>query len=190
MDPARPVPAVTLRPTREPDLEFVLRAERAEENARFVRHWTIEQHRAAIADPDVAHFIVEAAGPGGAPAGYVILVGLANPHLGVEFKRIVIVEKGARLGRAAVREVKRWAFEDHGAHRLWLEVKTFNGRARALYAGEGFREEGTLRDVIQGAGGWESLVLMSLLAPEYRAARADAARAIDPGSDRRVRGAS
>jgi ribosomal protein S18 acetylase RimI-like enzyme len=178
-------PPISLRPTTESDLEYVVAAERAAENAPFIRQWALAEHRAALRDPDVAHRIVESTAAGALPGavawrpaaarpepvGYVILLGLANPHLGVEFKRLVVTRKGAGFGRAAVREVTRWAFETHGAHRLWLEVKPFNERARAIYAGEGFREEGTLRDVIKGATGYESLVVMSMLQPEYRAAR-------------------
>jgi len=185
------VPPITLRPTTEADLESVLAAERAAENAPFIRQWSLEEHRAALRDPDVAHRVIEstaAGAPAGAgawpaaapwrpasarlePVGYVILLGLSNPHLGVEFKRLVVTRKDAGFGRAAVREVTRWAFETHGAHRLWLEVKPFNERARAIYAGEGFREEGTLRDVIKGALGYESLIVMSILEQEYRAIR-------------------
>jgi RimJ/RimL family protein N-acetyltransferase len=167
----RPIPEVTLRPTTEGDLDFVVSAERAAENAPYIRHWPLEQHRAALRDPDIAHRIVEVSGPWPEDGGYLILLGLTNPHLGIEFKRLVITCKGAGLGRAAVRAVKRWAFLTHGAHRLWLEVKTLNARAHRLYASEGFREEGTLRDVIRAADGWESLIVMSMLAPEYHATR-------------------
>jgi RimJ/RimL family protein N-acetyltransferase len=182
-------PPISLRPTTEADLEFVVTAERDPANAPFIRQWTLAEHRAALRDPDIAHRVVESTAAGafpgilpgaGAwrpaaarpePVGYVILLGLASPHLGVEFKRLVVTRKGEGFGRAAVRAVTRWAFETHGAHRLWLEVKPFNERARAIYAGGGFREEGTLRDVIKGAAGYESLIVMSILQPEYRAAR-------------------
>jgi diamine N-acetyltransferase len=179
------VPPISLRPTTEADLEYVVAAERDAGNAPYIRQWSLEEHRAALRHPDVGHLVVESTAGGvlaggGAwrpaaarpePVGYVILLGLSNPHLGVEFKRLVVTRKGAGFGRAAVREVTRWAFETHGARRLWLEVKPFNDRARAIYAGEGFREEGTLRDVIKGAAGFESLIVMSILEPEYRAAR-------------------
>jgi RimJ/RimL family protein N-acetyltransferase len=189
MTQGRAVPSVRLRPTTEADLDFVVPAERDPENVPYIRQWSVAEHLASLADPDVAHRVVEAASfpvppawrPGAAawnsatarpePVGYVILRGLANPHLGVEFKRLVVTRKGAGFGRAAVREVTRWTFETHRAHRLWLEVKTFNARARAIYAAEGFREEGTLRDVIKAPAGYESLIVMSILEPEYHAAR-------------------
>ena len=59
------------------------------------------------------------------------------------------------------------------AHRFWLEVKSLNIRALALYASEGFVEEGRLRESVrinhEGADGYDSLVVMSLLDREYQA---------------------
>ena len=59
------------------------------------------------------------------------------------------------------------AFEEHGAHRLWLDVKPHNERARALYRSEGFVEEGVLRDALLTGDRFESLLVMSLLRPEW-----------------------
>jgi RimJ/RimL family protein N-acetyltransferase len=67
-----------------------------------------------------------------------------------------------------VRAVKRFAFEEHQAHRLWLDVKAFNARARHLYASEGFVEEGVLRECLRGESRFDSLVILSMLASEYR----------------------
>jgi len=41
------------------------------------------------------------------------------------------------------------------AHRLWLDVKEQNTRARAVYEKEGFRYEGTLRECLKGPEGFE-----------------------------------
>jgi len=169
----RPVPTIALRPTTEADLEFVTSSEWAPENARFVQPWTLEEHRAAIVHPDVAHRIVEA--PGAHPAaGYVILRGLAGPHRSVELKRVVLQPKGLGLGRECVRQLKRMAFRDLRAHRFWLDVKSLNTRALALYQSEGFVEEGRLRESVRILGmgeeaGYDSLVVMSLLDREYQA---------------------
>ena len=61
------------------------------------------------------------------------------------------------------------AFRDLHAHRFWLDVKALNVRAQALYASEGFVEEGRLRESVKLAEGYESLIVMSLLDREYEA---------------------
>ena len=65
------------------------------------------------------------------------------------------------------------AFRDLRAHRFWLDVKASNARAQGLYASEGFLEEGRLRESVRvrldGADGYDSLVVMSMLDREYQA---------------------
>jgi diamine N-acetyltransferase len=63
---------------------------------------------------------------------------------------------------------RRWRSDLH-AHRFWLDVKALNVRAQALYASEGFVEEGRLRESVRLADGYESLIVMSLLDREYQA---------------------
>ena len=158
---------VRLRRTAEGDLDFVLAAEGAEENRRFVGQWTREQHREALSNPDLAHLVVESV-EDGRPVGYVIMAGLLDADRSVEFRRVVITEKGKGYGREVLRAVMRMAFEELTAHRLWLDVREVNQRARRLYESEGFVTEGMLRECVSVEGGWESLVLMSLLEQEYR----------------------
>jgi len=65
------------------------------------------------------------------------------------------------------------AFRDLHAHRFWLDVKALNQRALALYASEGFVEEGRLRESVRvssdGADGYDSLIVMSMLDREFQA---------------------
>jgi RimJ/RimL family protein N-acetyltransferase len=157
---------VHLRPTTRDDLDFVLAAELDPDNRPFVVAWTREQHAAALHDSDLAHLIIEHRITRDR-AGFVILAGLANPNLSLEFRRIVVTAKRMGIGRAVVRLVKRFAFRQHGAHRLWLDVKEHNVRARRLYEAEGFIVEGVLRECLRGDSVFASLVVMSLLASEY-----------------------
>jgi len=94
----------------------------------------------------------------------------------VELKRIVLQPKGQGVGRACVRQLKAMAFRDLKAHRFWLDVKGLNTRAQALYATEGFVEEGRLRESVRVtldvADGYDCLIVMSLLDREYQARRA------------------
>ena len=156
---------IELRQTTENDLQYVLSAEGDEENRRFITAWSEEKHRDALDDANIEHLILESK-PTNQRIGYVILAGLQSEHRNIEFMRIVITEKGKGYGRAAVRAIKRHAFETLAAHRLWLDVKEHNMRARVLYENEGFRYEGTLRECLKAPEGFESLVVMSMLEQE------------------------
>lgn len=160
--------AVRLRPTMLSDLDDVIAIEQDAHNLPFITPWERTQHEGAVRFPDFRHFIVEA-GPAGERAGFVILQGCRNPHRSVELKRIVLQSKGQGLGRLCVRLLKRMAFRDLHAHRFWLDVKTLNTRAHALYASEGFVEEGRLRESVKLADGYDTLIVMSLLDREYEA---------------------
>jgi diamine N-acetyltransferase len=158
---------IDLRRTTEHDLPYVLSAEGDDDSRRFVAVWPEEKHRAALDDTNMEHLIIEST-PHRQPIGFVILAGLQGGNRSIEFMRIVVTDKGKGYGRAAVRAIKRHAFDTLSAHRLWLDVKEHNTRARAVYAKEGFRYEGTLRECLKGPEGFESLVVMSVLEHEYR----------------------
>ncbi len=161
---------VRLRPTMLSDLDFVTGVERDAHNLPFITPWERTQHEGALRIPDLRHFIVEA-GAAGERDGFVIVQGCRNPHKSVELKRIVLQSKGRGLGRRCVRLLKQMAFRDLHAHRFWLDVKALNTRALALYASEGFVEEGRLRESVRvhGTDGYDSLIVMSLLDREYEA---------------------
>jgi RimJ/RimL family protein N-acetyltransferase len=166
------IPRLRLRPTMLSDLDYVLSVERDSHNLPFITPWERTQHEGAVRFPDFRHFIVEG-GEHFASIGFVILQGCRNPQRSVELKRVVLQTKGQGLGRACVRLLKQMAFRDLHAHRFWLDVKQLNTRALALYASEGFVEEGRLRESVRvsidGADGYDSLVVMSMLDREYQA---------------------
>lgn len=157
---------IRLRPTMQSDLDYVISVEQDVHNRPFITPWDRTQHEGAIRFPDFRHFIVES-GPDFERSGFVILQGCRNPHGSVELKRIVLQPKGLGYGRACVRRLKHMAFHDLRAHRFWLDVKSLNTRAQALYASEGFVEEGRLRESVRVAEGYDTLVVMSMLDREY-----------------------
>ncbi len=171
--------SLRLRPTMLSDLDFVQTVENDPENRPFITPWERVQHEGAVRFPDFRHFIIEA-GRAYPSAGFVILQGCRNPHGSVELKRIVLQPKGLGYGRACVRLLAEMAFRDLRAHRFWLDVKSANARALALYRSEGFVEEGRLRESVRHGDGYDSLIVLSMLEPEHRAlveARAGAASA-------------
>jgi len=157
---------IVLRNTEQSDIGQLIAFEQDPANAPFIRLWTHEQHEAGIRNSNVGHFVVTEA-DSGEMVGHVILVGLDNADLNLEFKRIVITSKGKGLGRDTVRAVKKYTFEILRFHRLWLEVVTTNQRAKRLYASEGFVEEGIHREAMRQGDRFLSLIVMALLAGDY-----------------------
>lgn len=160
------VNGVSIRKTTEKDLDFVIAAENAVENAQHVVQWTREQHIAAFHNEDILHAIIEAEGKS---VGYAITAGLNDSNKAIELRRIVIVEKGRGYGKAAVQLFKKLAFEELKAHRLWLDVREYNARARNLYKALGFVEEGHIRECILLDNKYVSHLIMSILEQEYKA---------------------
>jgi diamine N-acetyltransferase len=164
--PDRTTARVRLRPTMTSDLPYVLSLEQAPDNLAFITPWERTQHDAAIRFPDFRHFIIEG-GHDLDAVGFLILIGCRSQHQSLELKRMVVQSKGSGFGRAALRVAKKVAFDDLGAHRFWLDVKARNTRAKALYDGEGFVVEGQLREAVKVEGGFDSLIVMSMLRPEF-----------------------
>ena len=154
---------LALRPTRADDLGYVVAAESDADNAPYLAPSPRAEHEGFLGDPRQRHLIAEVEGR---PVGFV-LMRLHPEDRAVELRRLAVTEKGRGYGRATLRAVARAAFEEHGAHRLWLDVKPHNERARALYRSEGFVEEGVLRDALLTGDRFESLLVMSLLRPEW-----------------------
>ncbi|MCU1265873.1 MAG: GCN5-related N-acetyltransferase [Acidobacteria bacterium] len=96
------------------------------------------------------------------------MAGLTDPNQSVELRRIVVTEKNKGYGQEALGLIKRLAFVERGAHRLWLDVKQQNSRARHVYESHGFIVEGVLRECVKAEAGFDSLVVMSMLREEYR----------------------
>jgi len=161
---------IKLVPTCQPDLPCVVASEADDDTSPFIISWTAERHLAALSDPDCAHRSIRDAETN-EWLGFVLLFGLSSPHRAIELRRIVCARKGLGIGRLAVRAVIDLAFLSLGAHRLWLDAKTTNSRARHLYASEGFREDGILRECLLGRDGFESLARMSMLSSDAVLAR-------------------
>ncbi|CAM4398037.1 GNAT family N-acetyltransferase [Paenibacillus tarimensis] len=146
-------------------MQFIVAAETDEANRPYVTSWSLDRHREALDDEDMLHCIVEDAA--GVRVGYLIVLGAAGLHSTVELLRLVITDKGKGYGRSVLEAVQAFAFRERSARRLWLDVRERNARARRLYASCGFKVEGTMRDVCRTKEGYESLLIMSILAHEY-----------------------
>ena len=156
---------IRLRPASRNDVEFLVATEAAPDNATFIGQWPRDRHLANLCDTNFKYLMI-VTDDHVDPLGYVILEGMTDGNCSLNIKRIVTVEKGRGIGRAAIRQIKELAFREFGIHRLWLDVKTFNARAKYIYETEGFKVEGTLRDCIKKGDQYESLTVLSILGSE------------------------
>jgi diamine N-acetyltransferase len=161
-----------IRASTPADLPFLLELERRFSDLGFVGADDLLAHERAMADGDCSYCTIEVDGE---RSGHIVLRGLTSPHRSIEIRRIVMATPGGGVGRRALQSVIHRAFHEIGAHRVWLDVFVDNDRARHVYRSLGFVEEGTLRECVRVGERYNSLVIMSILEPEYREALAKAA---------------
>ncbi len=150
--------------TRIEYLDLVLSIEKA--NSDFVFMWPKERHVEAIHRLDEMHISI-ANVASREFVGYMILAGIGGEDLALEFRRLVIADKGKGYGRTSIKFVKEYCFGLLKYHRLWLDVYTDNERAVDLYRSEGFVQEGLLRECKKHGDGYRSMLIMSMLESEY-----------------------
>ncbi|MCH0542688.1 GNAT family N-acetyltransferase [Streptomyces sp. MUM 203J] len=132
---------LTVRPTAPNDLEALISWETERDTSMWLGETGPAWHARALADPDQEHVV---ATDGGTPVGFAVLAGLHRSE-DVELRRIVIApaRRGTGRGRALLQAVLDWAYQQHGARTVWLDVKKHNHRARSLYESSGFTERET-----------------------------------------------
>jgi RimJ/RimL family protein N-acetyltransferase len=166
MDTKLQLGQIQFQPTKKDDLKTLLKMENNPDNTPYIRQWSLKKHEGAIDDSNIAHFTITKI-DNNRIIGYVILIGIGDPENNLEFKRIVISEKGHGYGRDAVKLIKKYAFEQTDTHRLWLEVAKHNHRAFSLYESEGFILEGIHRESMKQNDNYISLNVMSILRQEH-----------------------
>ncbi|CAI6086585.1 hypothetical protein PAECIP112173_05044 [Paenibacillus sp. JJ-100] len=157
---------IKFRETTIEDVDFVFVLEQHSDSRDFIIPWTTEQHLDAIRSRDQLHIIVESSN--NQAVGYIILSGLTNRNSCIELVRINIAIKGKGFGKESIKLIQDYVFNDLNAHRLWLDVKEHNTRAKHVYELAGFKVEGILRECIKKEESYESLIIMGQLKHEYR----------------------
>jgi diamine N-acetyltransferase len=156
---------IGLRPATIDDVDYIYELEARPENSRFVMAYSRERHLQVIDSADEELLIIVDKTTN-LPFGFMILAGLTNPNLSLEFRRLVIGDKGKGIGRQVVKLVMQYCFTSLMFHRLWLDVYEDNLRGIHLYQSIGFKQEGKLREVIKYGDSYRSLLLFSILENE------------------------
>jgi len=157
---------IGLKRTSQDDIVEIIQMENEDENLRFIISYDKVRHLDSIISKDEEHFAIWDK-EDNQIIGFLILAGLQNLNLSLEFRRIVVKVKGRGIGRQCLKLIKAYCFQQLKFHRLWLDVFEGNHRAIYLYKSEGFKEEGKLREVIKQGENFKSLFVLSILKGEY-----------------------
>jgi len=76
-------------------------------------------------------------------------------------------EWGQGLGREALEAMVAYCFSDLGMNRIGAEIFDFNARSLRLFSGQGFRQEGRIRQAIYKRGQFCDEIVMGLLRNEW-----------------------
>ena len=106
------------------------------------------------------------------PLGVIGLTNISEEKSSADLTVIVgsVEDRNKGLGTAAIRAILRYAFEDLGLERVSLSVFEFNEPAIHAYEKLGFKREGRMQRAIQRDGAVYDVILMRMLADEWRAA--------------------
>jgi UDP-4-amino-4,6-dideoxy-N-acetyl-beta-L-altrosamine N-acetyltransferase len=124
-----------------------------------------------LADPDRRGWIVN---HNGQPAGFLMLSGLTNCNRRAEWGWYIgdPDARGRGVGRAAQALGLDKAFDELGLEKVWAEVLADNEAALKAQSAAGFRREGYLRAHALKDGVFRDVVLLAILAEEWRLRRA------------------
>jgi UDP-4-amino-4,6-dideoxy-N-acetyl-beta-L-altrosamine N-acetyltransferase len=128
-------------------------------------------------DPDRRGWIITGDGE---PAGFLTLTGLASRHRRASWGWYIgeAAARGRGAGRAAQALGLDLAFDALGLEKVQAEVLADNDVALKAQAAAGFRREGYLRAHVIKDGRRRDVVLLGILAHEWRARRVPLRRAL------------
>jgi len=135
---------------------------------------TFDEHQlwfdAFRSNPDVKGWIITRLG---APAGFLTLTGLTSCHRHAEWGWYVgeADARGRGVGRAAQALGLDRAFGELDLNKVWAEVLADNEVALKAQAAAGFRREGYLRRHARKDEAYRDVVLLAILADEWRERR-------------------
>ena len=157
---------LSFREARKEDLIKVIQLEQDPANKSFIYPYDMDRHLQVLEREDEFNIIVERISDQKI-IGYMILAFTEKESKSMEFRRLVVGDKGKGYGRQFIQWAKNFAFATKDMSRFWIEVYSENLRAYSLYEKTGFVHEGTKRNTSLEDGKWKSQHIMSILRPEY-----------------------
>ncbi|MEM7565261.1 MAG: GNAT family protein [Pseudomonadota bacterium] len=126
---------ITVLPSLEENLKLFSSWEADEDTSPYILPTTLDQHYSNFSRPDITYLTISRAEN---PVGYFILA-LEPGGKSIEFRRIVIAEKGQGIAQSAIPLMENYCRETSQTARIWLDVFEFNLRGIHLYEKLGYQ---------------------------------------------------
>lgn len=159
---------ISLREAAASEIDWMFEIQQQARSGGFLRGDSQAKLAKYIADEDAALLVVV---QDNVNVGFVLLNGLAGEDHSIELRRIIMENPGQGIGQQVIQLIKKYAFDQRDAARLWLDVLAHNKRAQHVYKKLGFVVEGTLRKALLLNQERHDLVIMSILDKEYITSR-------------------
>jgi RimJ/RimL family protein N-acetyltransferase len=134
---------IEVRESRPDELQHFCELDQDPDAREHINVSTLLQHQQEFARADIVYLSIYA---NAELAGYFILALEADPG-SVEFRRIVVANKGAGTGQAAILVMEAYCRDRLDCQRIWLDVFESNTRGRHVYEKLGYHlfDAGELR---------------------------------------------
>ncbi len=155
-----------LKQTIKSDLGEILKMEQDVSNVEFIIPYDLIEHQKVMNEKSEEHLSIF--DENSRLVGFILLAELYSDNNSIEFKRIVVSDKGKGYGSKAIQLIQKKSFGEYNCNRLWLDVFEFNLKAIHVYEKLGFRKESIKSEYIKSHQGHKNLVIMSILRNEYQ----------------------
>lgn len=127
---------ILIKKTDFKDLSKIMGFEK--ENSQFVQQYDLAEHKKILENE--CHLSIFKK-KNNSLVGYIILAGVYDKKKAIEFRRIVVSEKGLGYGKDSIELIKKICFKNYKVEKIWLDVYSDNKKAIKLYESQGFLKE-------------------------------------------------
>lgn len=104
----------------------------------FICPYSIERHKEEFEKDEMIYLNVNF---NSKLVGFVLLK-LEDDKCSIEFRRIIVVERGRGTGQKVLNEIEKYCVRKLKRNRIWLDVFDFNERGIHIYEKQGYHKMG------------------------------------------------
>ena len=125
---------IELQESTKEDLKLFSEWEKLDGIREFISPYSLARHELEFEENEVIYLKINF---NSIPVGFVLLK-LEADNKSVEFRRIVVVDRGKGIGQQVLNEIEEYCVNQLGRNRIWLDVFEINGRGIHIYEKHGY----------------------------------------------------